>query len=104
MSRAERGKFAYFTSDKADERVDASQGDVGKRQKKHGLERFPYSSGLILPTPASDTPVLPSGADVLDALQARCSSVTRTVSRSVVPDLFRESVLQKGRNVLLHIM
>ena len=33
MSRAERGTFAYFTSEKADERVDASQGDVGKLQK-----------------------------------------------------------------------
>ena len=27
------GKFACFTSEQADERVDASQGDVGKRQK-----------------------------------------------------------------------
>ena len=64
MSRAEGGKFAYFTSEKADECVDASRDDVGERQK--GLEIFSYSSGLTLPLPASNTPVLPCGADALD--------------------------------------
>ena len=97
MSRAERGEFAYFTYDKANERVDASQGDFGKRQKKRGLERFPYSSGLTLPLPASDTPVLSSGADALDVLRARYSSASRTVSRSVVPDLFSENRSAKER-------
>ena len=33
VTRAKRGKFAYLTFDKADERDDASQGDVGKRPK-----------------------------------------------------------------------
>ena len=33
MPRAEGGKFANFTPEKADERVDASQGDVGERHK-----------------------------------------------------------------------
>ena len=39
--------------------------------EKHGLERYSYSLGLTLPLPASGTPVLPSGADVLDVLRAQ---------------------------------
>ena len=69
LSRAERSEVTYFTSDKAYERADTSQGDVGKR-KKGGLERYSYSSGLTLLLPAPDTPVLPSGADALDVLWA----------------------------------
>ena len=33
MLRAEIGEFAYYKSENADEHVDASQGDAGKRQK-----------------------------------------------------------------------
>ena len=39
--------------------------------EKDGLERYSYSSGLTLPLLASDTPVLPSGADALDAFGLR---------------------------------
>ena len=43
---------------------------MSARDGKDGLEQYSYSSGLTLPLLASDTPVLPSGADVLDVLRA----------------------------------
>ena len=63
---AERSRVTYFTTDKAHERAAVSQGAVGKRWKNHGVFlRYSYSSGLILPLLASDTPVL-----ALDVLRA----------------------------------
>ena len=40
------------------------------------------------PPAASDTPVLPSGAEAVDVLRSRHSSTSRTVSGFVVPDYF----------------
>ena len=66
LSTAERSRVTYFTTDKAHERAAVSQGGVGKRWKNHGVFlRYSYSSGLILPLLASDTPVL-----ALDVLRA----------------------------------
>ena len=46
---------------------------------------------------------IPPGADALDVLWARHSCAPRTtVSGSVVPDLFRRSILQKRRDVPFH--
>ena len=90
------GTLLSFTSEKADERVYAFPG------AEHGLDRFSYSSGLTLPLPATDTPVLPRGAEAFDVLRAKYSSASRT--RSVVPGLIRKSVPQKERNVLLRSM
>ena len=51
------------------------------------------------PAPPSFRRARPPTSDVL---RARYCSTSRT--RSVVPDLICKSVLQKGRNVLLHSM
>ena len=59
-------ELLIFTTDKASGRAAVSQGGVGKRWKNHGVFlRYSYSSGLILPLLASDTPVL-----ALDVLRA----------------------------------
>ena len=59
-------ELLIFTTDKAYGRAAVSQGGVGKRWKNHGVFlRYSYSSGLILPLLASDTPVL-----ALDVLRA----------------------------------
>ena len=71
LSTAERSRVTHFTSDKAYGRAAVSQGDAGKRLKNHGVFlRYSYSLALILPLLASDTPVLPSGADALGFLRA----------------------------------
>ena len=71
LSTAERSRVTYFTTDKVNGRAAVSQGGVGKRWKNHGVFlRYSYSLGLILPLLASDTPVLPSGADALGVLRA----------------------------------
>ena len=61
----ERSRVTYFMFDKANGRAAMSQGDVGTRLKKYGLEQYSCSSDLILPLLASDTPVL-----ALDVLRA----------------------------------
>ena len=59
-------ELLIFTTDKAYGRAAVSQGGVGKRWENHGVFlRYSYSSGLILPLLASDTPVL-----ALDVLRA----------------------------------
>ena len=59
-------ELLIFTTDKAYGRAAVSQGGVGKRWKNHGVFlRYSYSSDLILPLLASDTPVL-----ALDVLRA----------------------------------
>ena len=59
-------KLLILRPTKAHERAAVSQGGVGKRWKNHGVFlRYSYSSGLILPLLASDTPVL-----ALDVLRA----------------------------------
>ena len=64
-------ELLIFTTDKASGRAAVSQGGVGKRWKNHGVFlRYSYSSGLILPLLASDTPVL--ALDVLRAYILRC--------------------------------
>ena len=66
LSTAGRSRVTFFTTDKASGRAAVSQGGVGKRWKNHGVFlRYSYSSGLILPLLASDTPVL-----ALDVLRA----------------------------------
>ena len=76
-------ELLIFTTDKAYGRAAVSQGGVGKRWKNHGVFlRYSYSSGLILPLLASDTPVL-----AFRRLSGLGSSVLGPVSNSVVPDL-----------------
>ena len=76
-------ELLIFTTDKAYGRAAVSQGGVGKRWKNHGVFlRYSYSSGLILPLLASDTPVL-----AFRRLSGLVSSVLGPVSNSVVPDL-----------------
>ena len=68
LSIAERSKVTYFTSAKATGALLFHR----VAMENHGVFlRYSSSSGLILPLLASDTPVLPSGADALDVLRAK---------------------------------
>ena len=54
--------------------------------RKARSRTIPEFLALELAPPASDTPVLPSGAEAVDVLRPRHSSTSKTVSGSVVRD------------------
>ena len=104
MSHAERRKITYLRPTEQTSVLILHRVVMSVSDRKARSRAIPVFSGLILPLPASDTPILPSGADALNVLRARHSSASMSVPRSVVPNLFRKNVLNKGRNAPLHIM
>ena len=90
LSTAERGRVTYFKSDKAYERAAISQGDVGTRRKSTRSRAILVFFGLD-PAPPSFRHARPR----VRRPWRLNSSVLGTVSKSIVPDLYRKSARQE---------